>query len=591
MKSKTTILWFVLAAALFAGIWILERHLQSPPPVVNRLLPGLQAGAVTGMQISPNGAYEISVLRTNGGWQLERPLAYPAQATAIETLLTALEKLTPLPLTADEMRGHSDSEYGLDNPQFRVVVTAGDRQWQFQVGSRTAPGDQVFVRVVGANGAWVADAAWLSLLPRAAADWRDTALVPAAGDFDWIVITNGTKVIELRRDATNHLWRMIQPLVNARVNGPRLATALQQLQSARVGKFVTDDPKADLTAFGLQPAELDVCLGLGTNFTAILHAGKKSPDAPGQIYVRRDHWSTILTATQSDLAPWYGMVNDFRDTHLLEFTAPVTEIEVSGESHFTLQQGANGWRVVGEKFAVDTETVQDFLHLLASLRITEFVKDNNTAADLQGFGLAPPSRQIILRTPAGDTNRILTQLQFGATVTNRVFAKCAEESFVYALAATNLDRLPENGWEFRTRRLWNFSETNVAQVTLRQGGQTRQLLRTGTNAWSFAAGSQGIIDPRAVEETVHRLGELTAAGWVGRNFAAPEKLGFDTNNLQIVIELKTGEKDAVDFGGAVPNRKTVFATATLDGERWTFIFPEILAPLVAAYLTLPSNTP
>jgi hypothetical protein len=249
MKSKTTLLWFVLAAALFAGIWILERHLQPPPPVVNRLLPGLQASAVTGMQISPNGAYEISVLRTNGGWQLERPLAYPAQATAIETLLTTLEKLTPLPLTADEMRGHSDSEYGLDNPQFRVVVTAGDRQWQFQVGSRTAPGDQVFVRVVGANGAWVADAAWLSLLPRAAADWRDTALVPASGAYDWIVITNGTKVIELRRDTTNHLWRMIQPLVNARVDGPRLATALQQLQSARAEKFVTDDPKADLTAF------------------------------------------------------------------------------------------------------------------------------------------------------------------------------------------------------------------------------------------------------------------------------------------------------------------------------------------------------
>jgi hypothetical protein len=119
----------------------------------------------------------------------------------------------------------------------------------------------------------------------------------------------------------------------------------------------------------------------------------------------------------------------------------------------------------------------------------------------------------------------------------------------------------------------------------------RQLLRTGTNAWSLAPGSQGIINPLAVEETVHRLGELTADGWVGRNFAAPEKLGFDTNNLQIAFELKTGEKYAVDFGGVVPNRKTVFATATLDGERWTFVFPEILAPMVAAYLTLPPNTP
>jgi hypothetical protein len=591
MKSKTTILWFVLAAALFAGSWIAEHHLVPRPAAINGLLPGFQAGAVTGIQISPNGAYEISAIRTNGDWQLTEPLAYPAQTTAIETLLAALEKLVPLPLTADEMHGHSDAEYGLDNPQFRVVVTAGDRQWQFQVGGRTAPGDQVFVRVVGASGAGVVDTVWLPLLPRVAADWRDTALVPASGAYDWIVITNGAKVIELRQDPTNHLWRLIQPLVGARADGPRLAAALQQLQSARVTKFITDDPKADLTAFGLQPAELDLCLGHGTNFTAVLHAGKKSPEAPGQIYARRDHWNTLLTATRSDLATWAAPVNDFRDTHLLELTAPVTEIEVTGENHFLLQQGSNTWRVAGEKFAVETETVQHFLRLLAGLRITEFVKDNNTAADLQGFGLATPSRQIILRTAAGDTNRVLTQLQFGATETNRVFVKCAEENFVYALAATNLDRLPENGWEFRTRRLWNFSETNVAQVTLRQDGRMRQLIRTGTNAWSFAAGSQGIINPLAVEETVHRLGELTADGWVGRNFAAPEKLGFDTNNLQIAFELKTGEKYAVDFGGVVPNRKTVFATATLDGERWTFVFPEILAPMVAAYLTLPSNTP
>ena len=44
------------------------------------------------------------------------------------------------------------------------------------------------------------------------------------------------------------------------------------------------------------------------------------------------------------------------------------------------------------------------------------------------------------------------------------------------------------------------------------------LIRTGTNQWSLAAGSQGIIDPPAVEETVHRLGQLTAAGWIGRNY-------------------------------------------------------------------------
>ena len=75
------------------------------------------------------------------------------------------------------------------------------------------------------------------------------------------------------------------------------------------------------------------------------------------------------------------------------------------------------------------------------------------------------------------------------------------------------------------------------------------------NKWSLAPGSQGIINPPAIEETAHRLGELTAAGWVGRNMTKPEKFGFNTDNLQITVELKNGEKHTVDFGAEIPPRK------------------------------------
>ena len=84
--------------------------------------------------------------------------------------------------------------------------------------------------------------------------WRRTRTA-----CDAIVLTNGAKVIELRRDATNHLWRMIRPL-QARADSDRITDALQQLQAAQAAQFVTDDPKADLTTFGLQPADLDLWL-------------------------------------------------------------------------------------------------------------------------------------------------------------------------------------------------------------------------------------------------------------------------------------------------------------------------------------------
>ena len=593
MKSKTTALWFVLAAILAAAIWFLENHLPPAAPVENVLFAGLRADQVTGIKIIPAGAREINASRTNKTWLLEKPFAYPAQAAAIESLLGALEKLTPvLAISAAEMSGRkdADAEFGFDNPQFTLDLAAGEQSWHLRVGKQTAPGDGVYVRVVGATGAAVTDAGWLQFLPRDAASWRDTTLVDTPDTVDWIVITNGAKAIELRRDVTNRLWRMIRPQP-ARADSLRIVTALQQLRTAQVSQFVSDEPKADLTTFGLEPAALDVWLGHGTNLLTAIHAGKDVAGNPGQMFARREGLNAIVATAKEPLAPWRGSVIDFRDPHLLELTAPVAEIEVHGENNFTLQQrGSNVWTVAGEKFPADAENIQAFIRQLANLRVADFVQDVVTGPGLQLFGLTnPPSRQITLRAAVGDTNSVIAQLLFGATTTNQIYVKRADEAFVYALALDDLNNLQLYGDYYRDRRFWHFSEADVVNVTLHQNGTTRQLLRAGTNEWSLAAGSQGIINPPAVEETIHRLGELTAAGWLGRNAATLGRIGLNTNNLSVAIELKSGEKYAVDFGAEVA--QTALAAVTLDGERWAFVFPPVIYPLVSSYLTISTNAP
>jgi hypothetical protein len=299
----------------------------------------------------------------------------------------------------------------------------------------------------------------------------------------------------------------------------------------------------------------------------------------------------VVTTAREPLSPWRGSVNDWRDSHLLELTAPVAEIDVRGETHFTLQrQGSNDWQIGGEKFPVDAENVQLFIKALAGLRVAEFVKDVVTTPELPTYGLETPMRQITLRSAAGDTNNVLVQLSFGTNQNNEVFVRRADEDFVYAVKAGDFNRLPETDWEFRERRIWNFTEGDVAQITVHQNGKTRQMVRNGLNKWSLAAGSQGIINPPALEETTHRFGELTVAGWVGRNITDPEKnYGLNTNNLQITFELKNGSKYSVDFGAEPPSSQTALAAVTLDGERWAFVFPPVLYQFVLSYLSIPAN--
>jgi hypothetical protein len=590
MNSKTTGIWFVIAAALLAFILVFEHYLRPVIAGPALLLPNLRPAAVTSIQVFPAG---VNADRTNGGWVLTKPVSYPAQAAAIEALLDALQKLAPAKISAAELREHknSEAEFGFENRQATLVIAAGDQIWQLKVGNKTAPGDQVYLQVVGVDGAFVADAAWLNLVPHAADEWRDTALANAwQNDFDWIVLTNNAKVIELRRDPTNHLWRMIRPL-QARADTDHISDALQRLATAHVTRFITDDAQADPSAFGLQPADLDLWLGRGTNLTASLHTGKSPTNDATQVYAKRDGWNTIVTTAGEPLAPWRGAVNDFRDSRLFELTAPVAEIEVRGQNNFILRgQGSNDWRIVGEKFPADADNVQLFVKTLAGLRVAEFVKDVVTKPDLASYGLAEPQREIILRSKAGDTNAVIAQLSFGAARTNEVFVRCGGEDSIYAVTTQDFNRLPESNWEFRDRRIWDFKVDDVAQITVHQDGKTRRIVHNGPGKWTLAA-SQGLIEDKNIEQTVQQFHQLAALAWFARNFTEPEKYGFSTNHLQITFELKSGEKDTVDFGGEFAQHETSLAAVTLDGERWAFLFPPITYQLVLSYLTIPANVP
>jgi len=209
-----------------------------------------------------------------------------------------------------------------------------------------------------------------------------------------------------------------------------------------------------------------------------------------------------------------------------------------------------------------------------------------TTPDLPAYGLANPAWQITLLSAAGDTNAVIAELLFGATQTNEVFVRRADEDFVYAIPLEEFNQLPQDSWELRDRRIWNFSEADVVQVTIRQNGKTRQIIHNGLNHWSLAPGSQGIITPAAIEETVHRFGELTATAWLAHNAAECQKFGFKPENLSITLELKNGKQHTVDFG--IAGSQTAVAAVTLDGERWAFVFPPVLYQFVLSYLSLPA---
>jgi len=567
-------------------------HRPSEGPVA--LLPGFHAADVESVQVLPPNAPEIRVHRTNDTWELTRPLAYPAQAASIEALLQALEDVVPATvITAGELqRGAGDhAAYGLDTPRASLVLSIRGERKQLLIGALTAPGDQVFVQVVGREGISVIDAELLKLIPVTPGMWRDTEVFDQEeGSYDSIVVTTGGGVLELRRDPKDRSWQIVRPM-QARANGVMLERLIQGLKDLTIKEFVSDDPKADREAWGLQPPDLQIRFAQGTNTLQVLQFGHPVQARTNAIYAVGRDPSSVVVVDSSPLGGWRATPNEFRDRQLIRIPRDVASIEVGNGESFTLVNTTNGtWRIDPLGIPGDAATVQRFVQHLQALRVTQFVKDVVADPDLPEYGLETPAFHVTIRSRAKEPGQPAPALglEFGAHRDGAVFVRRVDENAVYALGVEALESIPAAAGHFRRLKLWAFSEDQVESVAVQKGEGTWRLSRNGLNQWSLAPGSQGIVNAFGVEEAAHQLGALQAVVWTDWNQENLARYGLDEDSVTLTVELKDGSRKSLRFGFPTPSGH-VYAGTLLEGGVWVFEFPGDAFDLVQSFLIAPSN--
>ena len=596
MNAKHTWTWLFLAGALFAFIFFFERHWGQPPSGPAPLLPGLKPAEVTRLVIGPFQQREIRIEITNANWWLTQPMLYPAEKSRVEELLTGLSQLLPaqaISRSEIQRRPKAEEEFGFDNPRTTLTIHQGQEVTTLKFGRPTAPGDQVFLQIVGREDVFVVDAALAKLLPASADDWRDAALVDLRTlKFDTISITNAGRLTRFQIEATNHSWRMTDPL-QARADGDYLLAMLRQLQATRVSSFVPEERRPDLDALGLQPAGLSLTFAQGNTTVAALQFGRTN--SAGQSYARRDDLNAVVTVPVEALTVWRQDLNAFRERRLVALPPELAAVELRETNGFTLERtGTNQWRVAGEKFPTDRRATEELLERLNQLEIVKFVQDVVSAADLGRYGLTSAVRQITLKLPAaaGSTNAVATQIAFGNVEGEIIYARRSDEDAIYALRLADVRALPVAGWQLRDAQIGSVPGAEVVRLTLRKGNWSRELIRNGTNSWGFAPGSQGVMDVECTEEIARQLGQLNATAWIARGAAAAEdrRFGFATNSLTVAWESRAGAKQELQFGG-YSRGKHPFARVTLDGEPWVLEFPSAVFEFMLNCCSIPPGAP
>jgi hypothetical protein len=320
-------------------------------------------------------------------------------------------------------------------------------------------------------------------------------------------------------------------------------------------------------------------LGQGTNPVVVAEFGKISTNDPGFVFARRSAYPNIVLIPREVPDTLSLPYTNFLDFQLIDLPlTAVNEVEVTGAETFVLRRLTNGaWQVGGAiRFAADPALVQQFLHQLTTLGVEEIAKEVVTELDLPNYGLASPVRQYALRTPApAGTNQLLLRIDFGTSREGKVFVRRSDENSVYTVRLADALMLPQAAYELRDRRIWSFTTNRVASLTLTAGGVICKLLRNPAGQWSFAPGSQGMVNTFALEELAFRLGQLWSKAWVARGDSGLDQYGIPQVNQQVTLELNgdaTPQVLSVAFGARSPSGGP-FALATLETGKVVFEFP------------------
>ena len=133
-------------------------------------------------------------------------------------------------------------------------------------------------------------------------------------------------------------------------------------------------------------------------------------------------------------------------------------------------------------------------------------------------------------------------MAFGTVDALRVAARANDESTIIGLPREQAILLPKEAFKLRERRLWSFSTNQVATVTVTLANKPTRFARLPNATWRTADNKPlDQIQSAMLEETVYRMGVLSAVDWVAEGKPAMEGTGIQPGANQLTAEVDTAD--------------------------------------------------
>lgn len=411
-------------AGLFSYYWFVERKREPKPEGEREKVTVLAVDKAKAKEISiaTAGGETIRLLKEGAAWKVAAPFAAPADTSAVESLLTSLEKLE-----ADEVvveQATSLAEYGLDEPTrtIRALVEGAAAPLEVQFGAKSPDGSSVYARTASAPKVYLVPQWVEGTFDKKPFDLRDRDLLHVKrDDVRSLEVVGPEGSFALARTDAGE-WAFTKP-VASRAGRWSVDGLLGTIENLRM-ELVAAEAGADVKAFGLDRPARTVSLVLKDGSTRALEIGAGAPDpsatpapspSPGEKadlpkptkYYARQAGTGLVAVVPATLADDLAKgMGELRAKRLLEVATYETEgfETVAGGARKVFAKSTakdkdgfdkTQWkRTAPDAKDLDTAKVEDALFKMGGVEVSEFV---DAPQPLAAYGLDAPVLKVTVK--------------------------------------------------------------------------------------------------------------------------------------------------------------------------------------------------
>ncbi|MEO0454258.1 MAG: DUF4340 domain-containing protein [Verrucomicrobiota bacterium] len=452
MKTSSTL---ILAAITIGACVFLYLTLFNSPGTDKRqeLLSkviDVTVGKVNRLTIS-FGEEQIQASKSDDtDWDIQKPVAYPADKTKISRLLAgvkAAERVRTIDQDQIEDLVKAKELFGLTQPAFTIEMSGENNQWKVSVGAETARGGQLYaISEVNGEVDWIIiDQSFLETCGMTFDQLRSQNIVEIeTTKITGLVLRQADTESILKQEAEG--WAISKPLATP-ADPTRVQSYLASIAGATVQEFIEDEA-GDLSTYGLNAPTSILSIEREGEEPLSLKIGKPLDEEESLYYAMTSLYPTVFTINPELRETLHSLVDETRDLRPLPVPqeALVEALTIRfADQEVELSRSEDSW-IDPEGNAYDYHFMNNMLDALTGARASELLPLNETTE--QEFGFVDSELSIDV-TVAGN----LVELQFGVLTESGLMVKSSHLGLIAQCAPEVKESLPADIYDLYSRDL------------------------------------------------------------------------------------------------------------------------------------------